>query len=543
MAPSQTTRLVALATVLAMLGACGGSGSGSADASKSSTGSTGSAGSGSGSGSTSGSGSSSGSGASGGTGTGGTGTSGGSGSGGTGTSGSGSGSGGTTASCGSATGNSGHLVITTTSCPGGVQGSSYTGCTIAASGGTPPYTYCVASAATNPPLPEGMALNSTTGVISAATIGGQGYYGTKFIVTDSASPNNMATAVIGFSLQGNNAFMATMFPATSIFRHRVDSLPVDTSPAAAMDAPASTAIHANFGNTYNTPWPYGMPAIVVPYNQPNVAVATTVYNSNFSSAPIPSYAPVEFWNNGNTDRHVIVYREAGGTNPAALFEMYQANYLSNGTWTDASNSAWQDLSTNVMTPLAPLYGAGTTLASGLPNAATIVNADEVIGTGTSTAPNGSVQHPIRLVLAHVLDYYVWPATTTSYHNTGTCSIGSTVLTPATRLSQSAPPTSCQTTGPFGQIYRLKANVTLPACATPNAQTGVVPSPQSAIIIRGLRQYGVILGDNSFDGGLWGTPDRRWNDADLRCLQQITLGDFEPVNVSSLMVSPTSFATH
>jgi hypothetical protein len=42
--------------------------------------------------------------------------------------------------------------------------------------------------------------------------------------------------------------------------------------------------------------------------------------------------------------------------------------------------------------------------------------------------------------------------------------------------------------------------------------------------------------------LIGTPDSRWNDDDLSCLTNVTLADFEPVNVSSLMVSADSGAT-
>jgi len=58
----------------------------------------------------------------------------------------------------------------------------------------------------------------------------------------------------------------------------------------------------------------------------------------------------------------------------------------------------------------------------------------------------------------------------------------------------------------------------------------------------VRDYGIILADNGSSGGLIGTPDARWNDDDLSCLTQLKLGDFEPVNVSSLMVSAQSGAT-
>ena len=89
-------------------------------------------------------------------------------------------------------------------------------------------------------------------------------------------------------------------------------------------------------------------------------------------------------------------------------------------------------------------------------------------------------------------------------------------------------------GPAGEIYRLKATVATPACAA--------TSPQAAVIITGFRNFGIILADNGQSGGLIGTPDARWNDADLECLRSLTLADFEPVNVSSLMVSNSSGAT-
>ena len=89
-------------------------------------------------------------------------------------------------------------------------------------------------------------------------------------------------------------------------------------------------------------------------------------------------------------------------------------------------------------------------------------------------------------------------------------------------------------GAAGEIYRLKASVTTPTCAS--------TSPQAAIIITELRNYGIILADNGDSGGLIGSPDARWNDTDLSCLTSLTLSDFEPVNVSSLMVSNDSGAT-
>ena len=170
---------------------------------------------------------------------------------------------------------------------------------------------------------------------------------------------------------------------------------------------------------------------------------------------------------------------------------------------------------------------------GLPVAPLVVNADEVIGTGSPTAPNGTVQHPIRFTLNHMLNYWVWPATETS--GVGSCTDASGSIPIGSELiSQSAPPSSCTMTGPAGEIYRLKASSPTPSCAA--------SSPQAAIIITAFRNYGIILADNGMSGGLIGTPDARWNDNDLACLTNIQLSDFEPVNVSSLMVNNDSGQT-
>lgn len=432
---------------------------------------------------------------------------------------------------GSGSSSGGPLTFTTTSCPGGTQGSAYAGCTLTASGGTPPYTFSVSTSDSVPPLPEGMSLDASTGAITSALIGGQGTYTPEITVTDSAGAT-ATTDSISFSINGSNAFLANIFPSTSIFHHRVDAattgLPVDSSPAAAIDsAYLSSTIKPFFGNTSNAPFPNGIPAIQVPYNQPKVSVSTTAYQSYFTSGPIPSNAPVEGTSQSTGDRHVLVYVQPGGGSNPALYEMWSAAYQG-GSWTDGSNALWSDVTTNNLTP----QGNGTTDAAGLPVAPLIVNADEVIGSGTPTTPAGTVKHPIRFTLNHMLNYWVWPATMTS--GVGTCSSSSGTISTQTQISQSAPPTSCNVTGPAGEIYRLKASVATPGCAS--------SSPQAAIIITAMRNYGIILADNGDSGGLIGTPDARWNDADLSCLTSLTLSDFEPVNVSSLIVSNDSGAT-
>jgi hypothetical protein len=422
------------------------------------------------------------------------------------------------------------LAFVTRTCPGGVQGQAYAGCTLVATGGAPPYSFLINHTDIVPPLPEGLSLNPATGVISGTQIGGQGTYVPHFLVQDSTGVR--AGRNISFSIAGANAFLARIFPANSIFHHRVDAattgLPVDASPAAPIYSGYLTAtVKPFFGNTSNAPFPNGIPAFSVPYNQPDVAVATTLYQSYFTSGPIPANAPIEGTSHSTGDRHVLIYRQGGGGQFPALYEMWQGIRQGAG-WTDSSNALWPDVNANPLTP----QGGGTSDAAGLPVAPLLVNADEVIGTGTASAPNGAVKHPVRFTLNHMLNYWVWPATQSA--GVGSCLLNDTAIPVESLISQAHPPTYCSMTGPAGEIYRLKASVPTPSCAA--------VSPQAAIIIAGFRNYGIILADNGDSGGLIGTPDSRWNDTDLGCLRSLTLAAFEPVNVSSLMLNSGSGLT-
>jgi len=127
----------------------------------------------------------------------------------------------------------------------------------------------------------------------------------------------------------------------------------------------------------------------------------------------------------------------------------------------------------------------------------------------------------------MLNRYVWPARHTA--GVGSCAGSSS----GSQISQSSPPASCTSMVPAGEILRLKPSATLPACVSGGT------CPQAAIIITGLQHYGMIMADNGTNGMLIGTPDSRWNDTDLHNLTSLHMSDFEPVNVSSLIVSNDS----
>jgi hypothetical protein len=412
------------------------------------------------------------------------------------------------------------LAITNISLPPATQLQTYTAPAITATGGVAPYSWSVTTAAAT--LPEGMTINSATGVISSASVGGQGGYQFQVQVTDAAGTT--ATALFTINVAGNSAHGGcSIFPANNIFHQRVDSLPVDNSPAAPIPAVyQSSTIKPFFGNDAS-PYPNGIPFIQVPASQPPVAMTWLLYGdeSDPSPYPFPANAPIEGSANAgaDTDRHALVLQTAGSGQPCKLYETWQAQYNGNETWS-ASNGAMWDLSTNNLRP----FGWTSGDAAGLPIMPLTVNYDEVAA--------GKVTHPIRFTLNHMLNYIVWPARHAA--GVGSCSSASGAIPVQTLISQSAPPASCTFSGPSGQIYRLKANVDTSVCNS---------SPQAATILVGMKQYGIILADNGSSGGLIGTPDSRWNNNDLACLRNFTLAQFEPVNVSSLQVSANSGATN
>jgi hypothetical protein len=409
----------------------------------------------------------------------------------------------------------------------GTQYLPYGGCSLSATGGTSPYTYQWIVSLSYASLPPGLILSSSGSI--AGTNYGQGAYNTEFQVADAAGTLSVLT--ITFPLAGDNTFGGcSLFPTDSIFHRKINALPVDTSPAAPIDpiyAPAP--ITPFFGNDAD-PYPDGIPILRVPYNQPLEPITATTYQSYFTSGPWPWYTPIEGTQNSTnaytyiSDGHTSIVQMAGGGQPCQLWEGYTSQFIgtpdTNGPWALGSNAYWSNLGTTGAGAYQMLpQDNGSTDAAGLPVAPLLLNYDEVAA--------GLVQHPTRFTLNHTLAYHVWPATAQA--GLGVCTGG---YEDTNRLlDQTKPPTACSHTSPMGEIYRLKSSVPNPSCAA--------TSPQSAVIIQGFRDYGIIVSDNGRSGGVIGTPDSRWNKSDLLCLEQLNLTEFEPVLVGQLIVPPAT----
>lgn len=285
-----------------------------------------------------------------------------------------------------------------------------------------------------------------------------------------------------------------VFPNDNIWNTPVNTLPVHANSSMYVNnIGASTNMHADFGAGVWPPGsdsPIGIPFVVVPGTQKNVAIRYTDYGNESDPGPfpIPTYAPVEGGPNSDGDRHVLVINK----DTCKLYELYAAYPQPDGSW-NASSGAKYDLNAN-----GPLRQAGWTSAdaAGLPILPGLVRYDEVV--------SGQINHAIRFTAPCTQNAYVWPAR----HRAGSC-------------GTSYPP--------MGQRFRLKASF------------NILGAPASVqVILKAMQKYGLILADNGSAWYISGAPDERWNNDALHWLDSNLPGSaFEAVDSSSLMIDQNS----
>ncbi len=245
---------------------------------------------------------------------------------------------------------------------------------------------------------------------------------------------------------------------------------------------------------------YGIPYTVV---DSSVIGFTPFVNFNYpdesdvANYPIPADLPIE-GNPGDcptdgSDRHAIIIDR----NSCVIYELYQAGSckISTPAWS-ASNAAMWDMLSVEKRP----YGATSTDAAGLSVFEGLVRYDEVAA--------GQINHAIRFTANHTKNdandgYFVAPATHAAGTLWGTDNI-------------------------MGMRIRLKANFDISGF-----------SPTNQIILKAMKQYGMILADNGSDMFFQGTPDARWDDDDLSHLKSVPSSAFEVVNMESVYDSATA----
>jgi hypothetical protein len=284
-----------------------------------------------------------------------------------------------------------------------------------------------------------------------------------------------------------------MSPANSFWHADVSTLPVHSQSSTYVSSIGTTAkLKADFGAGMWDGGPIGIPYTTIAGTQPRVPVSFDYADeSDPGPYPIPPDAPIEGGSASTGDRHVLLVDR----DVCRLWEVYAAYPRNGGTsWTAGSGATW-DMTSNAMRPLGWTSGD----AAGLPILPGLVRYDEVAG--------GEIDHVIRFTAPRTANAYVWPAS----HKAATG-------------GASDPP--------MGSWFRLKADYDI---------TGF--SARNQVILRALKQHGMVLADNGSSWFMSGAPDSRWNDDDLNRLRTVPGAAFEAVDATSLRVSSTSYAAN
>lgn len=269
-----------------------------------------------------------------------------------------------------------------------------------------------------------------------------------------------------------------LFPATSQWNQRVDRLPVhERSDEMVRSIGLDSAVHPDFGSGLYEGRPIGIPYNVVGRSQPRKRVRFEYAGeSDRGPYPIPRRPRIE----GGSDRHMLMAQR--GT--CRLFELFAAR-RSGRSWRAGSGAIWS-LRSNRLRP----EGWTSADAAGLPILPGLARYDEVA--------RGRIAHALRFTVARSRRAFIYPAR----HF-------------ASSLTDPALPA-------MGQRVRLKASV---------SEDGL--GRQARVIVRALKEYGMLLADNGSPWFISGAPHPRWNNDDLRTLKRLQGRDFEVVDTTSL----------
>jgi hypothetical protein len=278
-----------------------------------------------------------------------------------------------------------------------------------------------------------------------------------------------------------------IFPENNIWNTRIDTMPVNVrSGQWVSNIGRTTGFHMDFGSGTWDGGPIGIPFNTVNNSTPGTSVSFDYSDeSDPGPYPIPANALIEY----GSDHHILMVN----IDNCHLYELYDAYYLG-GTWHAGSGAIW-DLRSNALRPNTWTSAD----AAGLPILPGLVRYDEIV--------SGQINHAIRFTASQT-NGYIWPA----------------------RHLTSNDPNALQIP-PMGARFRLKSSYNISA----------FPATMQ-VILRAMKQYGIILADNGSNWYVSGAPDARWNNDQLHLLDVLTGNDFEAVDSSGLMITNNSGTT-
>ena len=276
-----------------------------------------------------------------------------------------------------------------------------------------------------------------------------------------------------------------VFPADNPWNTDISAAPVDPNSVALIASIGlDTGLHPDFGTVWKKA-PIGIPYCVVPGTQAPVVIKYKAYGdeSDPGPFPIPKDAPIEGGKKSKGDRHVLVVDR----DHWKLYELYNAKRKGK-KWT-ADSGAVFDLNSNELRPA----GWTSADAAGLPIFPGLVRYDEVV-------EQGLITHALRFTVSRTRQAYVSPARHWASSSTD-------VNLP-----------------PMGMRVRLKASFDISSFPA-----------HVQMILTAMKTYGMFVADNGSNWYISGAPDPRWDDDELRTLNQVKGSDFEVVQMDSITV--------
>ena len=288
-----------------------------------------------------------------------------------------------------------------------------------------------------------------------------------------------------------------ILPQDNPWNQDVSALPLHPRHAQIMaNISPTTHLHADWGawtDGYGIPWSSGSGA-------PNAHMDFVDYPDESDMRPcdgvpfcypIPSTARIEGGpasNPGDGDRHLLYLDTTGAPNDCTLYEMWNTNGFTAGTWS-ASNGAIFHLGSNALRTESWTSAD----AAGLPIMPGLVRYDEVMA--------GEIRHAVRFTLQHAFNHHIHPAT-----HDGPSSTADMPL--------------------YGLRFRLRADFDMHAM-----------DPHTQTILRAMQRYGLFFADQGSNWYITGDSDDRWNDGDLigtinGDFRNVTGGDFEILDTGS-----------
>ncbi len=280
-----------------------------------------------------------------------------------------------------------------------------------------------------------------------------------------------------------------IFPADHPLNIDISNSPVDANSELILsNIGLSESLFADFGSGLYQGAPIGIPYVVVKGNQPEVPITFRAnnYDGNYGDEsdagpfPIPLNAPIE--GNGAGDSHVIAVDVQNGM----LYELYNTDQAGDGF--EVSSAAVFNLNTVAFRT----DGWTSADAAGLPIFPLLIRYPEI--------EKGEIDHAIRFTITRskIYEGYVHPARHLVSGN-----VSDELL-------------------PFGGRLRLKADYDISGFSATNQ-----------VILRAMKKYGLMLADVGSDMFITGAPNDNWDNDDLRNLRQVSLDNFEVIELGQI----------